>query len=161
MTAFRSTYVNKVDRKGRVSVPAPWRAHLAAQGAQAIVAYTSLTHPALEGFGPDTLDRMNAQLLERSLAGGDFAALLGGGADADGEFVETIMGLVRDLPFDGEGRIVLPRSFADHAGITEEAVFVGRGPRFQIWGPAFHEHQEQALARARARLVRGGGTGMA
>jgi MraZ protein len=109
---------------------------------------------ALEGFGRDALEAMNRSRLDRTLAGGDIAkALVGDGED---DLIETIMGLVRELPFDPEGRISLPRAFAEHAGIGEEATFVGLGNRFQIWSPATYEpHHRAALARARSRL--GGG----
>jgi MraZ protein len=65
------------------------------------------------------------------------------------------MGLVRELPFDPEGRITLPRSLAEDAGIGEEATFVGLGNRFQIWAPDRHAtHHQAALARARAIIAR-------
>ena len=156
MTSFLSTFVNKVDRKGRVSVPAPYRAALAGQPFQGIVAYPNLTQPALDAFGRDALEEMSRRRFDRTLADGDIArALTGAGED---ELIETIMALARELPFDGEGRIVLPRPLAEHAGIGDEAVFVGRGSRFQIWAPAAFESQHNAaLSRARARL--GGGSG--
>jgi MraZ protein len=155
LAAFLSTWVNKVDRKGRVSVPAAWRASLQSQSFQGVIAYPSITLAALEGFGRDTLDAMNKSRLDRNLAGGDLrAALTGNGGDD--ELIDTIMGLVRELPFDPEGRISLPKNFAEHAGITEEATFVGLGNRFQIWSPkAYEPHHRAALARARSQLGRG------
>ncbi len=159
LTTFLSTHVNKVDRKGRVSVPAAWRPALAGQGFQGIVVLRSLTLKALDGFGRETLDRINARRLDRTLEGGDFAAFLGRTSPED-EMINTLMSMVHELPFDGEGRIALPRALADHAGITDEAAFVGHGNSFQIWAPAAHDsHLQAALARARAQI--GGGNGSA
>ncbi len=154
MTAFLSTYLNKVDRKGRVSVPAAYRAVLGDGGFQGIIAYPSITEPAIEGFGRDLLEQMSAKRTDNSIAGGDFEQVLLGGGDG---LVDTVMALVRELPFDGEGRVILPAALTSHAGITDLAMFVGRGNRFQIWEPeAFERHQEGAVERLRARLGRDG-----
>ena len=154
MTSFLSTFVNKVDRKGRVSVPAPFRATLADQSFQGIIAYPSLTDPAIDAFGRDVLEQMGRRRFDQTVEDGDFErALLGDGDDA----VETIMALARELPFDGDGRVVLPAQLAEAAGITDRAAFVGRGTRFQIWAPdAFDRHQLAAVERLRARLARRG-----
>jgi MraZ protein len=155
VTSFLSTYVNKVDRKGRVSVPAPFRAALAADPFQGIIAYPSMTDSALDAFGRATLEELNRRRLDRTMEHGDFEQALLGGGDS---LVDTIMALAHELPFDGEGRIVLPASLAEAARITDRAAFVGRGPRFQIWAPElFEEHQRDAVAALRARLARGEG----
>ena len=153
MTAFLSTYVNKVDRKGRVSVPAPFRAALSKTGQVGLIAYPSLRLPALEAFGRDVLDQLNARRMSQSLEDGDFARVLIGGGDP---VVEAVMALVHDLPFDGEGRIVLPAALVAHAGIDDQAAFVGRGDRFQIWAPeAFETHQRDTLEALRSRYAGG------
>ncbi len=155
MTSFLSTFVNKVDRKGRVSVPAPFRATLGDQSFQGIIAYPSLTDPAIDAFGRDVLEQMGRRRFDQTLEDGDFErALLGGNGD---DAVETVMAMARELPFDGDGRIVLPAQLAEAAGITDRAAFVGRGTRFQIWAPeAFDRHQQSAVDRLRARLARRG-----
>ena len=155
MTSFLSTFVNKVDRKGRVSVPAPFRAALAGQGFQGIVAYPSLTDPAIDAIGRDLLDRMIGHRFDRTLEDGDFeSVLLGGGGD---RVVETVLAMVSELPFDGEGRIVLPKSLAETAAITDHAAFVGRGTRFQIWAPeAFERQQAAAIGSLRSRFADNG-----
>ena len=57
MTAFLSTYLNRVDRKGRVSVPAAYRTALANSNFQGIIAYPSVTEPVIEAFGRDLLEQ--------------------------------------------------------------------------------------------------------
>lgn len=155
MTSFLSTFVNKVDRKGRVSVPAQFRATLADQAFQGIVAYPSLIDPAIDAFGREMLEQMSQRRFDQTMEDGDFErALLGGGDDGD-DTVETIMAMARELPFDGDGRIVLPAQLAEAAGITDRAAFVGRGTRFQIWSPeSFEQHQQAATERLRSRLAR-------
>jgi len=160
LAAFLSTFVNKVDRKGRVSVPAPWRAALAGQDFQGVVAFASLTQPALDAFGRDALEQMNRRRFDRTLEAGDIAAALLGTGEGD-DLIEAIMALAHELPFDGEGRIILPKALVEHAGIGEEAKFVGRGNRFQIWAPAtFDAQNRDTLARLRSRLGQGGPGGL-
>ena len=110
VTSFMSTYENKVDRKGRVSVPAAYRSALGNEIYQGVITYPSLTDPAIEGFGRGTLDELNRRRFDQSIEGGDFAQTLIGKSD-DG-LVETIMALASELPFDGEGRIILPARLA-------------------------------------------------
>lgn len=142
MALFLSTFVNKVDRKGRVSVPASFRAALAGQSFLGIVAFRSFKLPCVEGSG---IDRMEA---------------LSGRVDAMGQFSESsdnasvVFSDAQQLPFDGEGRIMLPEVLAEHAGITEHAAFVGQGRGFQIWEPErFKAHQSELRDRARRQGV--------
>lgn len=151
MTSFLSSYVNRVDKKGRVSVPAPYRTVLAGESFQGLVAFRSINFQSIEAFGRDTLDRMNQERLQRRLAQGEFEQTLLGSPVEDP--IDTIMGMVRELPFDGEGRILLPQHLAEHAGITDQAVFVGRGNRIEIWSPdRFEAHEADAVVRLRNRL---------
>ncbi|MEC7488705.1 MAG: division/cell wall cluster transcriptional repressor MraZ [Pseudomonadota bacterium] len=152
MTSFISTYENKVDKKGRVSVPAAYRTALGNERYQGVVAYPSLTEPTIEGFGRGALEELNQRRFDQSLAEGDFTQTLIGRSD-DG-LVEAIMAIASELPFDSEGRIILPARLADHAGITEKATFVGRGTRFQIWSAEKYEkYQTAELAALRKRLT--------
>jgi MraZ protein len=156
MTAFLSTYVNKVDKKSRVSVPASYRAALSNDGFSGIVAYPSLNLPAIEAFGRAQLEELSQRQTGRSLDAGDFERLLVGGRSDT--LIETILAMVHELPFDREGRISLPENLAKHAGIGERAVFVGRGNRFQIWSPEAHErHHAETIARIRDGFARGEG----
>jgi MraZ protein len=55
------------------------------------------------------------------------------------------------LKVDPDGRTVLPKRLRDHAGITETAVFVGLGNKFQIWEPeAYNKFRERAREQALA-----------
>lgn len=153
MTSFISTYENKVDRKGRVSVPAAYRAALANETYQGVIGYPSLLDSSIEGIGRSMLEELNRRRFDRSLDGGDFERTLIGASD--GGVVEAIMAMSCELPFDGEGRIILPARLAEHAGIDDRATFVGRGTRFQIWAPErYAAHQAKEIEALRARLAR-------
>ena len=153
MTSFLSTFVNKVDRKGRVSVPAPFRNALSEAAYQGVIVYLSLADNAIDAFGRTLLENLNQRRLDKTMADGDFEqALLG-----TDNMIDTIMAMAHELPFDGEGRILLPLTLAKTVGIKDRAAFVGRGTRFQIWAPdMFEEHQRKAVTSLRARLRENG-----
>ena len=140
---FMSTYVNKVDRKGRVSVPATFRTAISDQSFDGIVAFPSLDYEALEAAGIDRLEAVSSGLVELEKP------------DEQQILATLILARSQRLPFDPEGRIVLPEKFTAHAHITESAAFVGLGPTFQIWEPnRFAEHEAALLDRARRQGMR-------
>ncbi|HUY68358.1 MAG TPA: MraZ family transcriptional regulator [Alphaproteobacteria bacterium] len=140
MPVFLSRFVNRLDKKGRVSVPASFRATLGSD-APGIVVFRSLQHEALDGCGIAHLE-----LLSRSLEKLDLAPDMY-------ELIETtIFGGSLQLPFDGEGRISLPQHLAAAVGIGEDVVFVGRRKTFQLWDPkkfAAHDAATRAAARSK------------
>ncbi|MGE5514912.1 MAG: division/cell wall cluster transcriptional repressor MraZ [Bacteroidota bacterium] len=138
MGLFLSTFVNKVDKKGRVSVPATFRATLAQQVFQGIIAYRSFTASCIEGCGMDFMERLSASTQ-------DFAAF----STEQEDLSALIFADARQLTWDPEGRIVLPADIMEHAGITELCAFVGKGQTFQIWEPEAYKAAEADI-RARA-----------
>ena len=143
MPLFLSTYVNKVDKKGRVSVPARYRAQLAKHNFSSVILFPSYTQPAIEGCGEDFMAEMQSRL-------GAFDPF----AEETDDLATSIMSDSIEQTFDSEGRIVLPDDLLKHAGITDSAAFVGRGDRFQIWEPGAAERYKTA-ARQRAMSLRG------
>ncbi len=140
MALFVGTVVNKVDRKGRVSVPASFRAALVGQSFAGIVVFPSYKHKALECCAIDFMEQLSLSLYEIDT----FSA-------QQDDLAETIFGEAHQLPFDSEGRIMLPAPLLEHAEIGEMAAFVGRGPRFQIWQP---KAREAFAASVRERVLR-------
>ena len=146
MAVFIGTFENKVDRKGRVSVPAQFRQTLAGQSFpnpsfQGIVVFRSYRAAAIEACGLDFMERLNDGMATMDLF-----------SDAHDDLAATIFADSQQLSFDGDGRIILPAQLAAHAGISEHAAFVGKGPIFQIWAPeTLGQHMEEARARARSQ----------
>lgn len=138
MGLFLSTFTNKVDKKGRVSVPATFRATLSQQPFQGIIAYRSFTAPCIEGCGMDFMERLSDSTQ-------DFAAF----SPEQEDISALIFADARQLVWDPEGRIVLPEDVMAHAGITELCAFVGKGQTFQIWEPEAYKAVEAEI-RARA-----------
>lgn len=136
MDRFVSTITNKIDAKGRVSVPAAFRAVLERDGyAGGIYCYPSLDAPALDAGGQSL-----AQKIDGLLAG------LPDYSDERDELSVALYGEVQILSIDQDGRIVLPEALRAHAGIATHITFVGLGHKFQMWEPSRFEAR-----RARAR----------
>lgn len=134
MKSFIGTFVNKIDAKGRISVPAPFRAVLQAKNLSGVTCYPALTGPCIEGCGLDRIEAMVETLPDDPIPGVDEDAI-----------AHLIFASARDLPFDGGGRIVLPADFLKKAGLSEQGAFVGKGRTFQIWEP-------EALGAAQADM---------
>jgi MraZ protein len=140
---FFSTFVNKVDRKGRVSVPATFRAAVADQSFSGIIVFPSFKYEALDASGIKRMEEMSSRMNTLE----EFSE--------DHENLGMLFASSQALPFDTEGRIVLPENLAGHAHITESAAFVGLGKNFQIWEPTrFAEHQAMLRERARRQGTR-------
>jgi MraZ protein len=137
MGLFLSTIINKVDRKGRVSVPAPFRTTLSEQGLSAIVLYPSFTLPCIEVCGEDFLQRLADSANELALF-----------SPEKDDISSLIFGDSCRLSWDPEGRVQLPEDLLAHANITESAAFVGMGKTFQIWEP---QARQAAMAEIRNR----------
>ena len=134
MDRFVSTFTNKIDAKGRVSIPAPFRAVLERDGyAGGIYCYPSLDAPALDAGG----ERL-AKKIDGLLAG------LPDYSDERDELSVALYGDVHVLTIDGDGRIVVPQSLRGHAGLQTEVTFVGLGDKFQMWSPDRFENRRNA-----------------
>ena len=143
MALFFDCHVHKIDRKGRVSVPAQFRAALMGQNFPGIVAFPSFSlrddFEAIEACGIDRMDLLGDSLDQLDLY-----------SEERDDLAASIFGNAVQLPFDGDGRIMLPERLCGHAGITDQAAFVGAGRTFQIWAPAsYSDFAKEAPARAR------------
>jgi MraZ protein len=155
MDRFVSTFTNKIDAKGRVSIPAPFRAVLERDGYSqgsvgGIYCYPSIDAPAVDAGG----ERL-AQKIDGLLAG------LPDYSDERDELSVALYGDVQVLGIDGDGRIVLPEVLRRHADLQDHVTFVGLGDKFQMWAPqAFEERRARAREKAQEhRKLFGAGSG--
>lgn len=135
---FMDTIINKVDAKGRVSLPSDYRA-IVKELSTEIVCYRSLSAPCIEGCLEDSLDKLATEIENAT----DFFS------ETQDNLTNLIFGDAKRFPFDSTGRIVLTEKLLQHAGISDSAVFVGKGRKFQIWNP---ENWAKEEARIRAEV---------
>ena len=140
MALFVGRYVNKIDKKGRVSVPKPFRLGFVEQSFAGLYIYPLFKFNAFEACGEDFMERMSDSLEDLPMF------------SDEQDDLSVILESAHRLPFDSEGRIALPSEILKATGITSQTLFVGRGRRFQIWEPkAYEANRGQAFDRARAR----------
>ena len=135
---FLSSFENRLDKKGRVSVPATFRSHLASMGYSGFVSYPSFNHSALEGCSQDRIEKLSNTIdsLNPFEEKRDF-------------FATSILSESVVLQFDTEGRISLTEKLINHAKIKNDILFIGLGQTFQIWEPKNFE-KFKSLAKKKA-----------
>jgi MraZ protein len=139
MALFLATHLNKIDRKGRVSVPAAYRKALDGDQVKSLILLQSPVMQALECMTPARFERYAAGL-DR----------MGVFSENEGAMATAVFSLSTEIEWDNEGRISIPPEMLAYANITEQAMFAGAGQTFQIWEPAaFKQRQADAVARLR------------
>lgn len=140
MDRFLSNTINKVDKKGRVSIPASFRPILG--NTSHLYILNSVDQPTVDAGGVELIERAEQQLERMDPFSLEYELQ---------SFV--LHGDSTELKIDGEGRIVLNDLIREQTGITDRAAFVGRGHFFQIWEPekfrAYREEAREKVAQMR------------
>ncbi len=134
MALFLSTFEKQIDKKGRVSVPPTFRAVLAAEQFNGMIAYASFTNGCIEACGMARIEKLHARI-----------EMLDPFSEEHDAFSTAILGGATQLPFDSEGRVVIPEGLLKKANITDVGVFVGKGATFEIWSPQLYAAQEAKM----------------
>ena len=135
---FLSTYENKLDKKGRVSVPANYRAHLSSLGYNGIICFPSFNNQSIEAWSQDRIEKISNTI--DSLNPFD---------EKKDYFATSILSESMNLQFDSEGRILITQKLLKHAKIKNSMLFVGQGKTFQIWEPtAFEKFRVSAMKKS-------------
>ena len=140
---FLSTFINKIDAKGRVSVPSSFRSVLEENGFKGMICYPSPVLNSVEGCGfnrikklSDTIDALGPFSTERSA------------------FSTSLLADSYQLSFDTEGRVILPNKLIEFASIEDRVSFVGMGETFQMWDPdKYSEFQNKTFKQSRESLA--------
>ncbi len=119
--SFLGSHINKIDGKGRVAAPADFRRALEADPIRGFYCVPSLRGPFLECGGGDLITFFKEMIAELP----PFSAAR--------EDLEThLLGQMRALAFDTEGRVVIPEPLRAYAALTDRVLFQGRGETFWI-----------------------------
>jgi MraZ protein len=139
---FLSTYENKLDKKGRVSVPASYRAYLSNLGYNGIVCFPSFNNQSIEAWSQDRIEKISNTIDS-----------LNPFEEKKDYFATSILSESTNLQFDSEGRILLSQKLLNHAKIKNSMLFVGQGKTFQIWEPTSFE-KFRVTARKKSSINR-------
>jgi MraZ protein len=132
---FLSTYINKIDKKGRISVPSSFRGLLIKDNFSGVIMYESVRSKCIECCSIERLEQLSASIDN-----------LDPYSDERDAFATIILGGSVKLVFDSEGRVVLPEALISFANLADEACFVGKGQTFEIWNT---KEYEQYYAKAK------------
>ena len=139
---FLSTHENKLDKKGRVSVPASFRSYLSSMGYNGVVCYPSFNNLSIEACYQSRIEKLSNSIDS-----------LNPFEEKRDVFATSVLADSVDLQFDSEGRISIPSKLLRHAKIKQTMFFVGQGESFQIWEPKLFE-KFKTQARKKANLSR-------
>ena len=121
---FLSSFENKIDKKGRVSVPANFSSHLNSLGYNGFISYPSFNYPALEACSQDRIEKLSNAIDS-----------LNPFEEKRDYFATSVLSESENLQFDTEGRVSISNKQLNHAKIKNNILFVGLGKTFQIWEP--------------------------
>ena len=136
---FMGNHPARFDVKGRISVPAAFRAALRAassDGGAPMILRPSHLFPCVEGWPAAAFDELAAKLERMDLFGQDH-----------NDLSLTIYGDAQSLEPDKEGRVILSADLVAHANLGQCVLFLCQGRMFQIWEP---EAGRRRIAEARA-----------
>ncbi|HAG52970.1 MAG TPA: hypothetical protein DCL21_04195 [Alphaproteobacteria bacterium] len=132
MTTFLSSYINSIDKKSRVSVPASFRAELANCSRQTIVIYKAVNENFLFAWSYDDFLEF-AQKIKKLPALSKQRQRLS----------RTILAAAKPVQIDADGRIVLPETLSTALDLEGKIMFAGQGEYFTIWNPTEFEKQAE------------------
>ncbi len=139
---FLSTFENKLDKKGRVSVPASFRSYLSNLGYNGVICFPSFNNQSIEAWSQNRIEKISNAIDS-----------LNPFEEKKDYFSTSILSESINLQFDSEGRILLTQKLLKHAKIKNSMLFVGQGKTFQIWEPSIFE-KFRVTARKKSNIHR-------
>ena len=139
---FLSTFENKIDKKGRVSVPASFRSYLSNLGYNGVVCYPSFNNSSIEAWPQNRIEKISNSI-----------DALNPFDEKKDYFATSILSESTNLQFDSEGRISLTSKLLKYAKIKNSMLFVGQGKTFQIWEPVIFQ-KFRVQARKKSNMYR-------
>ena len=139
MDLFVSQFVNKIDKKGRVSLPSQFRNALPKKSKNEIILFKSLKFKSIEGCSSERIDKIANRIEELDIF-----------SDDQDDFSTSIFSEIIPTNLDKEGRFLIPENLKAYSNISSEVTFIGQGHYFQIWEPLAATERQK---KSRERLV--------
>ena len=124
MELFVSTFINKIDKKGRVSLPSIFRNALPKNYKNEIILSKSLRHKTIEGLSVVRVKEIASRINNLDFFSED-----------QEDFATSIFSEMMPTHLDKEGRFLIPEKLKKFANIKDEVTFIGQGYYFQIVNP--------------------------
>ncbi|MDA8585657.1 division/cell wall cluster transcriptional repressor MraZ [Rhodobacteraceae bacterium] len=138
--SFRGEGTQKVDAKGRVSIPATFRAVLRdgdpswtdGKPPEFVIVYGGEDRNFLECFTMDAVKDVDEKITRMSR-----------GSKARRKLSKMFNGQSQTATVDDTGRIVLPAKLRNKIDIDGDAYFIAMGDTFEIWKPETYEASDE------------------
>jgi MraZ protein len=140
MDLFVSQFVNKIDKKGRVSLPSLFRNVLPKNNKNEIILFKSLKFKSIEGCSSERINKIANKIDELDIF-----------SDDQDDFATSIFSEIIPTNLDKEGRFLIPENLKSYSNISSEVTFIGQGHYFQMWEPRAAIKRQK---NSRERLVR-------
>lgn len=118
---FKGHFINSINEKGRLSIPSKFRDVLSGWETDYLVVTKGLDQ-CLTAYAPEEWERMEKK-----------AANLSAIRRADIVYKRHVMGSAEECQIDAQGRILVPSTLRDYAGLKKKCLCVGVIDRFEIW----------------------------
>jgi len=138
--SFTGVYQHAIDAKGRTSLPSRFREVLSAQGADKLFITTDILDPCLQAYAPGQWTAFTERVAKLSA----FDPVVR---------QRTFVAPAQECPVDRLGRILIPPSLREHAGLVEEATWAGTVDRIEVWSPARWAEAQKAARAPKAQAV--------
>ncbi len=141
---FRGSDTFKVDGKGRVSIPAPFRRVIEASDPDwrdglrpnIVIVYGDDRQDWLEVYTIAAIEEIDAQIEDMQRGSSERLWL-----------EELMHGKSVETQIDEDGRLVLPQRLREKIGLKDEAFFISAGDYFKIWNPATYDKRAGSRTR--------------
>ncbi len=140
---FRGLHAVNLDNKGRMTIPARYRAMLEERYEGLLVATIDTAQRCLLLYPFAEWEKIEAKL--QALPSFDRASR---------RIQRLLIGHAAELDIDRQGRILLPALLREYAALGRDVALVGQGNKFEVWGQA-----QWALAREAWLAEEGVGAG--
>jgi len=140
MYLFVSQFVNKVDKKGRISLPSLFRNVLPKDSKNEIILYKSFKYHSIEGCSSDRINEIAKRINKLDIF-----------SDDQDDFTTSIFSEIIPTNIDKEGRFLIPENLKKYSNINDEVTFIGQGYYFQIWEPKAAKDRQK---KSRERLIK-------
>jgi MraZ protein len=114
---FLGEFEYRIDEKGRVPLPPKFRREL-----QDGLVLTQGPEKCIIGYAATQWEKIASSFTTGTIAPSKLRRL-----------TRAIFGTAFSLLLDGQGRIVLPGSLREYAGIKDEVVIIGANTYFELW----------------------------
>jgi len=134
---FRGLNTINLDAKGRLAIPAKYRERLAELCAGHLVVTIDTEERSLLIYPVNEWEVIEKQIT--ALPSFDPRAR---------RIQRLLVGHASDVEVDGSGRILLPASLREYAGLEKETVMIGQGKKLELWSKeAWEGTREEYLAQ--------------